>query len=597
MFTKMIGFALSAFFPLAGLAYTCQASEVRYADFVADSPGGGYSDQFGFAADVDGEWAAVSFPQDGVQVGSGGSVRLYRRSSGGFDFFEDIYPDPIPSLAFGIRHLDLRGDLLVVDAALYIPPSGGHIGAVYVFRFDGMHWVMEGFLEAADPAWPSTGFGQSFTIVDNDTILIGSHADTRSPVSAVNLQDGSWSPTVQYGTFGSIYVFERTSVGWAQTQRFGLHYPPEAAGFNDEATLSGYSLAADGDTVVVGNLQYGIWQLSGIGGLYHANLVKRHSTGVWYDAGPIRRFGGHENELFGYSVAIEGDLMAIGAPVYADILHYLHPGRVHLYREISGTWVHETTLFASDASVLVTPGGEVSDRFGESVSIHDGRVLVGGKWQRPDGGPKILGSGYLFEDRNGVWQEVYRCWTPDDDGNAFHTQEMGRVVALDEDVALVTDPLGLAGSVWGSGSAHFFYLPFGATTCDGVVNSTGSPAHLEMSGSRKVQFGHLRARVDSLPQGQAGMLLAGTSSALLPGAGGSMGTLCLGGNLARFGSQIAYPDSEGKVQIAIDMSAIPTNPSSAIGSGDTWYFQYWYRDQVGGQGTSNFSGAVSVGFH
>lgn len=105
----------------------------------------------------------------------------------------------------------------------------------------------------------------------------------------------------------------------------------------------------------------------------------------------------------------------------------------------------------------------------------------------------------------------------------------------------------------------------------------------------------MNLRIGSLPQGFAGYLLAGTRLGSISNIPGSMGTLCLGGNFAKFKNQAALPNAAGQVEVPIDMTQIPTYPSSMIQAGQTWHFQYWYRDILGLQ-TSNFSTAVQVLF-
>ena len=57
-------------------------------------------------------------------------------------------------------------------------------------------------------------------------------------------------------------------------------------------------------------------------------------------------------------------------------------------------------------------------------------------------------------------------------------------------------------------------------------------------------------------------------------------------------------DQDGAATQVVDLTAIPTNlfgPTAAL-PGDTYYFQYWHRDAVGGAPTSNLSSALSVLF-
>ena len=78
-------------------------------------------------------------------------------------------------------------------------------------------------------------------------------------------------------------------------------------------------------------------------------------------------------------------------------------------------------------------------------------------------------------------------------------------------------------------------------------------------------------------------------------AGGSQGTLCLGGNVGRFNMQIVNSGPSGAFEIDVDTTNIPGLPPSNVQAGDTWTFQGWYRD-ANPSNTSNFTDAVRVTF-
>ena len=94
---------------------------------------------------------------------------------------------------------------------------------------------------------------------------------------------------------------------------------------------------------------------------------------------------------FGLSVGVDGEWLAIADP-YGPTYPPQHVGSVYLYRLISGTWVHQQNITASDAA----PGF----RFGSDLDIDDGRLIVG------------LGAGtgsnraYVFELRGTSWMEM-----------------------------------------------------------------------------------------------------------------------------------------------------------------------------------------------
>ncbi|MEZ6020927.1 MAG: hypothetical protein R3F17_12725 [Planctomycetota bacterium] len=49
--------------------------------------------------------------------------------------------------------------------------------------------------------------------------------------------------------------------------------------------------------------------------------------------------------------------------------------------------------------------------------------------------------------------------------------------------------------------------------------------------------------------------------------------------------------------MTLDLTQTPT-PSVpvAVQAGETWNFQAWYRDFIGGQSVSNFTDAISIAF-
>lgn len=142
-------------------------------------------------------------------------------------------------------------------------------------------------------------------------------------------------------------------------------------------------------------------------------------------------------------------------------------------------------------------------------------------------------------------------------------------------------------------------LPTGTAYCSGVVNSTGVGGEIEADGSRFTLDRDMILRASSLPQNSFGFFLASQQQANTPNPGGSQGTLCLGGSIGRYvgPGQIKNSGAAGGFELEIDLGAVPTPTGSvAVMPGETWNFQAWHRDSVGGSAVSNFTGAVSVLF-
>ncbi len=107
--------------------------------------------------------------------------------------------------------------------------------------------------------------------------------------------------------------------------------------------------------------------------------------------GPDARTGDH----FGSSLALAGDLLAVGAP--GRDLDGSWAGAVYVYRRDADAWTPVATLVAPDA----TAGA----RFGTSVAFLDpDRLTVGASGH--DGDQSGAGAAYLFQREGDTWSAL-----------------------------------------------------------------------------------------------------------------------------------------------------------------------------------------------
>lgn len=129
-----------------------------------------------------------------------------------------------------------------------------------------------------------------------------------------------------------------------------------------------------------------------------------------------------------------------------------------------------------------------------------------------------------------------------------------------------------------------------------VPNSTGSPGGIVAIGSAIAQDNALRIGAFDLPHNSFGYFLCSMTSGLTPNAGGSQGTLCLGGSIGRYNAQIFDSGPIGVGTLALDLPNTPgPNGTRSILAGETWRFQCWHRD-ANPTTTSNFTDARAVSF-
>lgn len=139
--------------------------------------------------------------------------------------------------------------------------------------------------------------------------------------------------------------------------------------------------------------------------------------------------------------------------------------------------------------------------------------------------------------------------------------------------------------------------PLGGSFCPGVTNSTGRAGVLAASGSDAVADNVLRLAAHDLPSFASVLYLASPVQSFVPNAGGSQGILCLGAPTGRYVQQVDWTANVGFSEQRLDLTSVPQGPGSvAVQPGETWYWQVWYRDTVGGAATSNFTNGIAVTF-
>lgn len=133
----------------------------------------------------------------------------------------------------------------------------------------------------------------------------------------------------------------------------------------------------------------------------------------------------------------------------------------------------------------------------------------------------------------------------------------------------------------------------GTTSCTALPNSTGMPSTIHAYGSTSVMEDRLVLNVEGLPAAAFGYFIASLTPGYVPGAGGSAGAICVGGNVLRFSNTALQPAPNfGRVSFRPRLGDFPAG--NVVQPGDLWYFQYWHRDMGPSMPTSNFSPGLAV---
>ncbi|NCC37159.1 MAG: hypothetical protein EOM24_34895, partial [Chloroflexia bacterium] len=128
-------------------------------------------------------------------------------------------------------------------------------------------------------------------------------------------------------------------------------------------------------------------------------------------------------DIFGYSVAVSGDTLIVGA-FRADVGDNLDQGAVYVFTRSGTSWSQQQKLVAAD--------GADGDFFGIAVAL-DGETALVGAWGAGVGGNDAQGAAYVFTRSGTSWSQQQKLVA--DDG--AEDDLFGGSVALDRETVLV----------------------------------------------------------------------------------------------------------------------------------------------------------------
>jgi len=251
-------------------------------------------------------------------------------------------------------------------------------GAAYVFVRSGGAWTHQAYLKASNTG-ASDNFGQRLA-VSGDTLVVGAWQED-SNATGVNGDQTNNSATDS----GAAYVFERSGSTWTQQAYLkASNTDPSGAAITD---LFGWSVAVSGDTVVVGAYQEDS-SATGVNGNQANNDIGNsgaayvfvRSGGVWTQQAYLKASNTGSLDLFGYSVAVSGDTVLVGAYNEASNATGVNgnqadnsatqTGAVYVFARNGVTWTQVAYLKSS------TTG---SDAFGYFLALSGDSAVIGAR--------------------------------------------------------------------------------------------------------------------------------------------------------------------------------------------------------------------------
>ena len=217
-------------------------------------------------------------------------------------------------------------------------------------------------------------FGYSVAL-DGDTLAVGAYGD-----------DGSSSSNQLYG---AVYVFTRSGSVWSLQKE--ISSISTVSGFTSSTLKShdyfGYSVALDGDTLVVGAYGDDGSSCSSCGAVYIFTRsgttwslqkeISSTSTVSGFTSSTLKSY-----DFFGYSVALDGNTLAVGA--YGDdgsSSYSQQYGAVYVFTRSGSVWSLQKEISSiSTVSGFTSSTLKSYDRFGYSVALDGDTLAVGALW-------------------------------------------------------------------------------------------------------------------------------------------------------------------------------------------------------------------------
>lgn len=222
----------------------------------------------------------------------------------------------------------------------------------------------------------------------------------------------------------SVVVF--CSNAWAQGPRTITEFARITASDGLPEDAFGFSLATYGDSLVVGAPGY----ITELGPSVGAVYVYCRSGSTWDEFGPFFADDGFRHANFGWSVAVEGELIVVGAPHLVPGLAGGGYGAAYILERWHANTPDDPSddLWLQEAKLTSPDQLRFGDLYGYAVAISNGVVLIG----RP-GSENSSGSAYLYRRINGIW----RYWATLDPSDPVIDDAFGSAVALEGSIALV----------------------------------------------------------------------------------------------------------------------------------------------------------------
>lgn len=426
----MLSLRLSLSLCIAGLATGAAMAQEPCEQVKLLPSDGGFHDRFGIFVRIDGDVAIAGAITDDDAGPETGSAYIFRFDPKTHEWIEEVKilaDDAQPDDWFG-QSVAISGDVAVIGSGR--DDNGETIFRVHILRYDGKVWNNEQLVELPVISVPCCVVNQPYPVaISGNVIVVGVHGLPSDPIPIS----------------GEVHVLRYDGDAWAQEATI----VPSDGEAHDHF---GFSVAIGDGVMIVGSpADDDNGNVSGSAYIFRYDADGKN----WIEESKLLASDGDEEDQFGWSVALRGDVAVVGANL--DDAKGGRVGSAYVFRFDSrtSTWIEEEKLLAADVTGWA---------FGSAVAIGEGLIVAGA--EAADGNGPNEGAAYLFRKRGAMWVEEAKFLGSDGPTWGF----FGMTLAVSGDRLFVGAPHDDDNGEW-SGSAYMFDLePFpGDLDCNGSV--------------------------------------------------------------------------------------------------------------------------------
>ncbi len=310
---------------------------------------------FATAFEIDGDLLIAGAHGFGNQVGS---TYLFERTPSGWSEIVELSSlVPVNEFQFGFA-VDVSGGTAAVGAPANDEMGNDH-GAVYLFEETSPgNWVFDQKIVPPNPEM-MVDFG-TYVGIDGDHLVVFGYE------------------TESFFLYDHVFTYERQGGTWVHTQTFE---PCCSIPYEDCFDM-------DGDTFVIGG------DVNNPNGRSSGSVwVYRRTGSQWALEQEIIPHDGAEYDLFGRSVGLSGDTLAVGAPT-CPFMSTERPGKAYVYvRNLQNQWVLE--------QLIPSPEPVFADSYGRAIDVQSDTLAVAAPFNHTSN----YSNPFVYHREAGQWRQ------------------------------------------------------------------------------------------------------------------------------------------------------------------------------------------------